>query len=176
MNQRTMALIQSLEFQTFDTLEISGGKNSRWRQLPFRSYRAADFPEYDICSTPLEKQAFDLIIAEQVFEHLLEPGRAAANTFEMLRPGGWALVTTPFLIRIHNEPTDCTRWTPLGLQSLLLAAGFSAQSMHVDSWGNRKCVVANFGRRKVFRPGLHSLANEVAFPVVVWAFAQRPIS
>jgi len=174
MNQRTLALVESLDVRALDTLEVSGGKNSRWRDLPFRSYRSADFPDFDICSLPLQREAFDLIIAEQVFEHVVNPWRAAMNTFDMLRPGGRVLVTTPFLISIHNEPTDCTRWTPMGLASLLASVGFDRESMHVDSWGNRKCVVANFNHWRVYWPGVHSLANEPAFPVVVWAFAQRP--
>jgi len=171
MNERTSALVEALGPGELDVLEISGGRNSRWREMPFRSYQVADYPEYDICSRPLAKNAFDLIIAEQVFEHVLSPDRAARHTYEMLKPGGWALITTPFLIRIHNEPTDCTRWTPLGLRSLLETGGFDG--VEVDSWGNRECVIANFGRWKNFRPGKHSLENEPDFPVVVWALARK---
>jgi hypothetical protein len=38
----------------------------------------------------------DIIIAEQVFEHLLWPYRAVRNVFQMLTPNGALLVTTHF--------------------------------------------------------------------------------
>jgi hypothetical protein len=42
----------------------------------------------------------------------------------MLNRGGILVVTTTFLIRIHEYPIDCSRWTPLGLQHLLRQCGF----------------------------------------------------
>ena len=72
--------------------------------------------------TPLD-DTFDLIIAEQVFEHLLWPYRAARNVHRMLRPGGSFLITTPFLVKIHPVPNDCSRWTETGMKHLLAEAG-----------------------------------------------------
>jgi hypothetical protein len=89
-----------------------------------------------------------LIIADQVFELY----RLLANVHVMLRPGGHFLVTTPFLVRIHDVPYDCLRWTPLGLKHLLAKTGFPIEK--IKAW---------------FR----SLRNEEAFPVAVWALAQR---
>jgi len=37
---------------------------------------------------PWTRRAICLVIAEAVFEHVLRPDRAAANVYEMLRPGG----------------------------------------------------------------------------------------
>jgi hypothetical protein len=62
--------IDALDPSSLDVLEISAG--ATWREVPFRSYRAMDFPQYDICRDTLPEQ-FDLIIADQVFEHLLWP-------------------------------------------------------------------------------------------------------
>ena len=64
-------------------------------------------------------ESFDLIIAEQVFEHLKWPYRAAKNVYRMLRPGGSFLITTPFLVRCHEMPDDCTRWTDTELKNFL---------------------------------------------------------
>jgi SAM-dependent methyltransferase len=86
-----------------------GNQWPKWRGYGFRRYRSVEFPAYDVCRDLLNDQ-FDIIIAEQVFEHLLWPYRAVRNVFQMLTPNGALLVTTPFLIRIHNDPEDCSRW------------------------------------------------------------------
>src|SRR5690242_5655345 len=74
MNRETRALVQGLTPGKLDVLEISG---TTWEQnFPFKSYTVAEYPEFDICKDVLD-QKFDLIIAEQVFEHLTHPYRAA---------------------------------------------------------------------------------------------------
>jgi SAM-dependent methyltransferase len=155
-----------------DALEISGNAwhSSAW---PFRSYTSANWPDYDVCTGPLRREAFDLVLAEQVFEHLLWPYRAARNVHAMLRPGGHFLLSTPFLIKIHLHPEDCSRWTETGLRYLLAEAGFELGDIQTGSWGNRACVDANFTRWESFNPNLHSLKNDPEFPIVVWALARK---
>ena len=153
-------------------LEISGDK---WATFGFAEYLSVDYPEYDVCAGVYEREAFDVIIAEQVFEHVLRPYRAVKNVWAMLRPGGHFLISTPFLIRRHDVPVDCSRWTELGLKHLLAEGGFSLNNIHTDSWGNRACVRAGLQvpGYAVWLPWLHPLHNEPEFPVVVWALATK---
>lgn len=170
MYSECFRLIRELEPPELDTLEISAGKE--WRPLGFKSYTEANFPEFDVCSMMLPGR-YDLIIADQVFEHLLWPYRAGKNVYGMLRPGGHLLVTTPFLIKVHDVPVDCSRWTELGMKHLLAECGFPFEGIRTGSWGNRACVKANF-RRWARRGWFKSLANEPEFPVSVWALARKP--
>lgn len=170
MYERCFELLRRLGPERMDALEISAGP--AWRELPFRSFTEANYPQFDVCKAPLP-QRFDLVIADQIFEHLLWPDRAARHVLEMLRPGGWFLVTTPFMIRIHREPEDVTRWSETGLRNLLVVSGFSEEGLHIDAWGNRACVKANLGRW-ARRGWFGSLENEPDFPVAVWALARRP--
>jgi len=169
MNHETREIISGLSPGNLKTLEISG---SWWQEMPFRGYKSVQYPDFDICESSLE-ETFDLIIAEQVFEHLLWPYQAVKNVYKMLNPNGYFLVTTPFLIRVHNYPTDCSRWTETGLKHFLAESGFSIDRIRTGAWGNRGCVRANFYDWKLYRPLFHSLKNEPAFPVVVWALAQK---
>lgn len=89
-------------------LEISPGGSSPWPELGFAEYTGAGYPDFDICADRPDLQ-FDVIIADQVFEHLLWPYRAARNVYAMLTPGGLFVNTTPFLIRVHDNPTNCSR-------------------------------------------------------------------
>ena len=146
------------------TLEISGTK---WRHL--HSYRSVSYPEYDVCQGPLDER-FELIIAEQVWEHLKYPQKALRNVYDMLYPGGYFLITTPFMIRLHGSPLDCSRWTEQGLEYMLSEAGFT--DIRPDSWGNRACLKANLNRFMPYRIW-HSLKNEHNYPMTVWALARR---
>lgn len=170
MYEKCFEFVRSLGPEHRDVLEISAGPY--WvNALTFKSYTATQYPDFDICSQSLGRQ-FDLIIADQVFEHLEWPLRAGRNVFSMLRPGGYFVVTTPFLLRVHEVPIDCSRWTETGLNRLLQECGFEADHITTGSWGSRACIKANFNWWAKY--GWHrSLKNEPEFPVVVWAFAQR---
>lgn len=163
--------IAELQPQRLRTLEISG---SYWRNEPFAAYTNVHYPEYDLCAGPLDDR-FDLIIADQVFEHLLWPYRAGKNAYAMLEPGGHLLIATPFLVRIHNQPTDCTRWTETGLRYFLAECGFPLDAIRTGSWGNRAIVRAHLRPTGWvrYRRRLHSLYNEPAFPYHVWAIARK---
>jgi SAM-dependent methyltransferase len=118
-DRATTEFVLGLDYRDFNVVEISA-TSARRREFGFRSYRSTDYPDYDLCEKPLDEEAFDLIIAEQVLEHVLWPYRAVCNAFQMLRPGGWFVVATPFPILLHAYPNDCTRWTETGLEYLLM--------------------------------------------------------
>lgn len=167
-------LVEELDPPTLDAIEIAAGESSPWSRLSFRSYRALDWPEHDICA-PVPAALIgtaDLVIAEHVFEHLLWPYRAVRNVHALLRPGGHFLVITPFLIRLHEVPHDCSRWTETGLRHLLAEGGFPIEAIRTWSWGNLGAVKATLvtwsrvGWRRRF-------PNDPRFPVVVWALARK---
>lgn len=154
-----------------DALEISPGTRSAWADIGFRSYTPTHYPEFDICTMQREAK-YDVIIADNVFEHLQDPVSAGRNVFAMLNDGGLFFIATPFLIRVHGAPQDYSRWTAEGLRRLLQDAGFDEENIAMRSWGNRKCVRANFdgwahyGWRR-------DLTNEEDFPVTVWGIAKK---
>lgn len=170
MNRETRRLVDALLPKDLAVLEISGTDWSTFGR--FKEYRTVGFPDYDVCVTVLPEK-FDLIIAEQVFEHLLWPYRAGENVLSMLRPRGYFLITVPFLVRIHNFPIDCTRWTETGLKYFLAECGFPIDGITTGSWGNRACVKANYFRWARYRRFFHSLKNESDFPIQVWALARK---
>lgn len=172
MNAEMAKLVDALHPKPHTVLEISGG---HWASYGFADYRSTSFPEFDVCKDRIDGVSFDLIVADQVWEHLLYPHRAATNVWKMLRPGGHFLLSTPFLVRIHDVP-DCTRWTETGLKYMLAEAGFPLEMTKTGSWGNRDIVRSNLRSMKWtrYRRYLHSLHNEPLYPYSVWAIAQRP--
>jgi SAM-dependent methyltransferase len=70
---------------------------------------------YDI---PAEDGSFDTVLCTNVLEHLEEPGRAVAEAYRALRPGGHAIYTVPLYWHLHEEPRDFYRFTKYGLRYL----------------------------------------------------------
>lgn len=171
MNQETRKLIAEIHPETLKVLEVSG---TQWKDFNFGSYDSKGYPDFDICESTLN-ETYNLIIAEQVFEHLLWPYRAGRNIYQMLEPGGYFLITVPFLIRVHNCPIDCTRWTETGLKYFLAECGFPLEHIKTGSWGNRQCLKshAKHGICEFYIKYWHSLENEDLYPASVWALAQK---
>lgn len=164
------AFIDSLPFREMDALEIAAGW--KWRERRWGSFSEMNWPDHDICEDVLDRQ-FDIVIADNVWEHLLRPWRATRHVLEMLKPNGIFINITPFLIRHHPIPTDCTRWTELGMHHLLADAGFDPPRIETGSWGNAWAVKANLHRwaRTGWR---RNLPNDPNFPITVWAIARKP--
>ncbi len=161
--------IENLGPENLDVLEISQSTVFKSR-FNFKSFTGTTYPEFDICVDVLDKK-FDLIIADQIFEHIKYPHRGAKNVYAMLRDGGHFIIATPFLIKVHRMPNDYSRWTEDGLAALLEEGGFDPAKIITRSWGNRACVTANFSSWAL--RGWRSLKNEPDLPVTVWAMAQK---
>lgn len=163
--------LRSLDLSAVNALEVSPGGRGTWRRFAYRSYRSVDYPDFDLCRMRLDEQ-FELIIADNVFEHLQRPAAAAANAFTMLRPGGHLLLSAPFLMRVHGSPYDFSRWTPDGLKALLVDAGWEDSNIQVASWGNKAAAKAYLDGWPVWGFGRHR-DNDPEYPVAVWAIAQK---
>jgi SAM-dependent methyltransferase len=172
MDDETEKLVRACNPDQLDVCEISG---TAWHDaFPWRSYESREYPAFDVCTHPFERQ-FDLIIAEQVFEHVRYPWRAAANMYSGLRRGGHVLITTPFMFHIHPTPLDCWRWTPQGMGFMLEDVGFKPKHIVTGGWGNYECFLRHAidqSSAPEMRPEL-SLANVGHIPQVVWGFATK---
>ena len=173
LNDDVAAHIKALGPGGLRAAEISGDTHAGhgWKE-----YSSLMYPEFDLCEPIAQPERFDVVICEQVLEHVPDPFLAVENLRELCIPGGRVIVSTPFLIRVHEVPIlndlkDYWRFTPRGLRTLLERGGLEVDE--IDSWGNRDCVVGNFDSWAAFRPW-HSLRNEPDLPVQVWAFARRP--
>jgi len=172
MNEAVAAKIDSLGPATLRVAEISG---SAHRGRGWKAYTELAYPDFDLAAPLIEHDTFDVVVCEQVLEHVVDPWLAAANLRKLAIAGGTVIVSTPFLIRIHELPRygmgDYWRFTPRGLRTLLESAGLEVES--VDSWGNRDCVRGNFDRWSA-RRAWHAMRNEPDLPVQVWAVATNP--
>jgi|tagenome__1003787_1003787.scaffolds.fasta_scaffold20950272_2 SAM-dependent methyltransferase len=73
---------------------------------------------------PFPAHTFGTVLATEILEHVENAERAASEMFRVLRPGGHALVTVPYLYPTHEAPFDFRRFTHFGLANLLERHGF----------------------------------------------------
>ena len=171
-DEEILKFLQSINYKNLNILEISG---ERWKGLfNAKTYKSLSYPTFDIEKESGNSDQYDLIILEHILEHVSNPKLALTNVFNLLKSDGWIILVTPFLIKVHKSPLDCTRWTKEGLNFLLQQVGFKKNNIIVGQWGNESAVKANFHKWVKYNPFKHSLKNEEAFPVAVWAFAQKP--
>jgi len=120
-------------------------------------------------------ERFDVVICEQVLEHVTDPAAGIANLAALCRPGGFVVITSPFLIKVHELPMygmfDYWRFTPRGLRLLVERAGLEV--IETGQWGNRMAVTGNLSRWSAHRRW-HPMGNEADVPLQIWCFAQRP--
>lgn len=78
----------------------------------------------DAVRLPVPANSFEWVLCSEVLEHVNEPLRVMAEIFRVLRPGGKAVITAPFLFRLHADPLDVGRYTHWFWRQQLEEIGF----------------------------------------------------
>lgn len=73
---------------------------------------------------PVPDASFDSALCTAVLEHLEEPEQALRECHRVLKPGGVAIYSVPFIWHLHEEPRDFFRFTKYGLDYLFKKSGF----------------------------------------------------
>jgi SAM-dependent methyltransferase len=84
--------------------------------------------QFDLTRCPLPNDCIDVVIALNVLEHIADDGKAVAELFRILKPGGHAVVevpTGPSLYDVYDRALmHHRRYTLRGLVDLFERAGF----------------------------------------------------
>jgi SAM-dependent methyltransferase len=73
---------------------------------------------------PFSQDSFDTILCTEVLEHTQQPFLAMQEFSRVLKPGGYLLLSVPFIYPIHEAPHDYWRFTPHGLEAICKQARF----------------------------------------------------
>jgi SAM-dependent methyltransferase len=86
---------------------------------------------------PVTDSSFDCALCTSVLEHLEEPEHALRECKRVLRSGGIAIYSVPFIWQLHEEPRDFFRFSKYGLKHLFEKAGFEIVDIRAISgfWG-----------------------------------------
>jgi SAM-dependent methyltransferase len=82
------------------------------------------FPHVDVVADfsdplPIRPESVDAVVSISVLEHLEKAAFVVSEVTRVLKPGGVFYLATPFQYPFHGAPCDYTRWTLVGLRSLL---------------------------------------------------------
>lgn len=135
------------------------------------------WPEHDLQRLDhLPDASVDFVASDMVLEHVQDPRAVFDASWRVLRPGGWALHTTVFMMPHHPCPIDGWRFSPEGLG--LLAHRFS--EVHAAGSGNRRLVWAvTLGLSRVPVPlwgtpvGALFAGGDRRFAVCTWVAARK---
>jgi SAM-dependent methyltransferase len=72
----------------------------------------------DAHQIPFQDNCFDLVIAQAVLEHVLDPFLCVSEINRILKPGGLVYAETPFMQQVHGGKFDFHRFTALGHRRL----------------------------------------------------------
>ena len=73
---------------------------------------------------PAENAEFDCALCTAVLEHLEEPELALQECWRVLKRGGVAIYSVPFIWHLHEEPRDFYRFSRYGLKYLFEKVGY----------------------------------------------------
>lgn len=73
---------------------------------------------------PIDSDSIDIVMSNQVLEHVLDEKLAIQESFRVLKEGGFFIGSVPHISPIHLEPYDFRRFTFFGLKKILEDNGF----------------------------------------------------
>jgi SAM-dependent methyltransferase len=124
----------------------------------------------DLCDpATLDHGRYDAAIVTQTLQLVSDPEAALRNVLRSLRLRGVLLITVPCLSRLVGD-IDRWRWTPAGLQQLVLQVAPASASVEVVGLGNGLA-----GRAFLFGLAAEDLApsalavRDVDYPIIVGA-------
>lgn len=80
--------------------------------------------------TTLPNNYCDIVLSNQVLEHVDTPQGYLQETLRILKPGGSAIISTHGYWFYHPTPNDYWRWTSAGLRKTIEVAGFKINVFH----------------------------------------------
>ena len=102
--------------------------------------------EIDVCGSammlPFADNSFQFVLCTEVLEHVPDPLKVYHEISRVLKPGGHAIVTTPFMYRIHEAPFDFFRYTPFSHRQM--ASLSRLQVMQIRSRGGYFSLLVDY--------------------------------
>jgi SAM-dependent methyltransferase len=66
-----------------------------------------------------KSESVDLVTAFNVYEHLFSTSNLISESVRILNPGGYIVISTPFMKEVHPHPNDYFRFTQQGWEKIL---------------------------------------------------------
>jgi SAM-dependent methyltransferase len=98
-----------------------------------------DYPTHDLHTIGTSfPHTFDFFLFNQTLEHLYNPYLAMKNIYDCMKPGGVVFTSVPTINIPHMTPIHFGGFTPMGLATLCMSAGFEV--LELGQWGNLEYI------------------------------------
>lgn len=137
------------------------------KKYPFENHHAI---VADVFSLPLFSNSFDYIIASEIIEHVQDPAAFIEQLFNVLKPGGNLIITTPYKEKIqYSLCIHCNNPTPLhahlhSFDEKILTSLYSGNDV-------KQCSYSTFGNKILIHLRLHKILKILNFKV--WKIVDR---
>jgi len=97
--------------------------------------------QFDGTGLPFPDEVFAVVLSTQVLEHVRDPQALTNEMYRVLKKGGSAIISAPFVWEIHNYPTDYWRFSDQGIRELMQ----QFTEVTVENCGNSaQCLLQTF--------------------------------
>ncbi|MCZ8197455.1 MAG: class I SAM-dependent methyltransferase [Flavobacterium sp.] len=123
---------------------------------------------YDGRTLPFNEERFDSMLCTEVLEHVFNIEELLSEFNRVLKKGGIALITTPFMWEEHEMPYDFARYTTPALNFLYKKHGFEIVS-HFKCGNNAK-VISQFRLNfiKSYLPKNRTIKQILMIPFIIY--------
>lgn len=135
----------------------------------FKPDIVADLSEESLASKI--QKAFDLVLIVEVLEHIPKYEEALDNVYQLLKPGGLLVGTTPWSTPLHDKPFDFFRYTSYQIEKMLKSAQF--KDIKIESRGNLYDSIIYLGLRGLKTWGIKGKLLFLIFAPIS-LFSKRP--
>jgi SAM-dependent methyltransferase len=146
-------------------IDVGGGKKSLYRDLlPVNlDYESLNIdpsiePTYLIGPGerfPISDGVYDTCLCLNTLEHIYDARLVLDEILRVLKPGGVAYITVPWIFRVHGHPDDYFRGTPSWWRETLSRVGFTSTDLQPLVWGRATAGGSISGYRLLKRFRFH---------------------
>lgn len=116
-------------------------------------------------------KTFDWVVIVEVLEHISKYEEALDNVYQLLKPGGLLVGTTPWSTPLHDKPFDFFRYTSYQIEKMLKSAQF--KDIKIESRGNLYDSIIYLGLRGLRTWGIKGKLLFLIFAPIS-LFSKRP--
>ena len=117
--------------EDYDGLNIGAGLSKVHPKIKTLEIEAGEGIDYvgSVEALPLDDNSLDLVVTQEVLEHVENPFKAMTEIARVLRPGAIAYIQMPFTIGYHGCPNDYWRFTHQGMEQLAKIANLEVEEI-----------------------------------------------
>lgn len=145
------------------------------------SLTLAPHSEYDIEEDQFPDDRFDVVIVDQVLEHVPHVMKAVKQCVRICKPGGILIFGSPWVYPYHAAPKDFWRISRDAYE--LMFDEFGVETIKIDGWGHKKALIlgnatdgfltTNRTVEMAEEAGLFEEENDPDHAIEVWAVGRK---